>query len=190
MNDRMEKGTRIAGRLPAGVRIRDLPCLTHDRGSLTEIYRQDWWPHGAACQWNLVTSPAGVLRGIHVHTNGSEYYALVSGRALVGYQDIRPGSPTLGQAALIEVGGAGPVSIVAPPGLAHGVYGLEAFTLLVGTTAMWDPASELGCHWKDPGLEIPWPFETAVVSSHDASLGGLRGLLSSAPQYDAAGRQG
>src|SRR5260221_10921145 len=190
MNDRMEKGTGFRGRLRAGVRIRGWACLTQDRGSLPGISRQDWWPQGAAGQGNLAPSPAGVLRGIHVHTNGSEYYALVSGRALVGYQDIRPGSPTLGQAALIEVGGAGPVSIVAPPGLAHGVYGLEAFTLLVGTTAMWDPASELGCHWKDPGLEIPWPFETAFVSSHDASLGGLRGLLSSAPQYDAAGRQG
>jgi dTDP-4-dehydrorhamnose 3,5-epimerase len=84
----------IVGTLPSGVRTIDLTCLVHDRGSLTEIYRQDWWLHGPARQWNLVTSPAGVLRGIHVHLQSAEFYALVAGKALVGYRDVRPDSPT------------------------------------------------------------------------------------------------
>ena len=176
----MEIDARVVGTLPHGVRIHDLACLQHDRGSLTEIFRQDWWPHGPARQWNLVTSGAGILRGIHVHTIAAECYVLVSGRVLVGYQDIRPGSPTFGRSALVELGGHGPVAIVAPAGLAHGVYGVEAFTLLVGTTTVWDPASERGCHWKDPGLEIPWPFETAVVSREDDARGSLQDLLASA----------
>jgi dTDP-4-dehydrorhamnose 3,5-epimerase len=176
----MERDPRVVGTLPHGVRIHDLSRLEHDRGSLTEIFRQDWWPHGPAKQWNLVTSKAGVLRGIHLHTHAAEYYVLASGRVLVGYQDIRPGSPTQGGSAIVELGGHGPVAIAAPPGLAHGVYGVEAFTLLVGTTTVWDPAAELGCHWKDPGLEIPWPFETAIVSSQDAARGGLQDLLASA----------
>jgi dTDP-4-dehydrorhamnose 3,5-epimerase-like enzyme len=176
----MEIDARVVGTLPHGVRIHDLACLRHDRGSLTEIFRQDGWPHGPARQWNLVTSGPGVLRGIHVHTIAAEYYVLVSGRVLVGYQDIRPGSPTFGQSALVELGGPDPVAILAPPGLAHGVYGVEAFTLLVGTTTVWDPAGELGCHWKDPALEIPWPFETAVVSSQDAARGRFQDLLASA----------
>ena len=175
---------RVRGTLPRGVRTFDLACLTHERGSLTEVYREGWWPHGPARQWNLVTSPAGVMRGIHVHTRGAEYYALVSGRALVGYRDIRPGSPTLGCTALVEIGGATPAAIVAPAGLAHGIYSLDDLTLLVGMTAPWDPASELGCHWKDPELAIPWPFEAAIVSSHDASLGRLRDLLDSVPSYE------
>jgi dTDP-4-dehydrorhamnose 3,5-epimerase len=176
----MEIDARVVGTLPHGVRIHDLACLRHERGSLTELFRQDWWPHGPARQWNLVTSGAGVLRGIHVHTIAAEYYVLVSGRVLLGYQDIRPGSPTSGRSALVELGGPGPAAILAPPGLAHGVYGVEAFTLLVGTTTVWDPACELGCHWKDPELEIPWPFETAVVSSQDAARGRFQDLLASA----------
>jgi dTDP-4-dehydrorhamnose 3,5-epimerase len=194
MNDQTlavaEKRGLMSGTLPAGVHVFDLSRLTHDRGTLTEIYRQDWWPYGPARQWNLVTSPAGILRGIHVHTRSAEYYALVSGAAFVGYRDLRPGSPTLGCTALVELRGPGPQAIVAPPGIAHGVYSVEALTLLVGTTATRDPSAELGCHWRDAELEIPWPFETAVVSSQDAALGRLRDLHGSVPAYEPPRRPG
>ena len=110
--------------------------------------------------------------------------------ALVGYQDLRPGSPTMGCTALVELRGPGPQAIVAPPWIAHGVYCLEPLTLLVGTDATWDRAAELGCHWRDPELQIPWPFETAVLSSQDASLGRLRDILGSVPRYQPHGRPG
>ena len=177
-------GARVEGTLPVGVRVFDLQRASHDRGTLTEIYRQDWWPHGPARQWNLVTSPAGVLRGIHVHTKSAEYYALVGGAALVGYRDLRPGSPTEGRTAIVELQGPQPQAIVAPPWIAHGIYSLEPLTLLVGTSATWDPHSELGCSWQDPALQIAWPFEKAVVSSQDAARGPLRDLLHRVPPYD------
>ena len=173
----------VRGTLPEGVSSFELTRHVHDRGSLTEIYREGWFPFGAAVQWNLVTSPAGVLRGIHVHLRSAEYYALVAGRALVGYRDLRPGSPTLGAAALVEIGGSEPVALVAPCGLAHGVYSTTPITLLVGTTSVRDPAAEAGCHWRDPDLAIPWPFETAIVSAQDAELGRLRDLLALVPSF-------
>jgi dTDP-4-dehydrorhamnose 3,5-epimerase len=181
---------KIAGVLPTGVRAFDLGCLVHERGSLTEIYRQDWWPHGPARQWNLVTSARGVLRGIHIHLRDAEYYALVAGKALIGYRDVRPGSPTHGAVALVELAASRPVALAAPPGLAHGVYCLEPFTLLVGTTGERDQGAEAGCHWRDPDLEIPWPFETAIVSAQDDALGCLRDVLGSVPRYQDDGWRG
>lgn len=184
---RASRWKRVEGTLPAGVRVLDLAGHADDRGRLTELYRQEWWPHGPARQWNLVTSRPGVMRGVHVHTRAAEYYALLEGRAIVGYRDVRRGSPTLGQTAVVEIlSGA---VIMAPPGLAHGVYAREAFTLLVGTTTVHDPAAELGCHWHDPDLGIPWPFATAVVSEQDASRGRLADLLPLVPGYPGDARQ-
>src|SRR6266581_1479688 len=137
----------VSGILPDGVRIFDLAGHGDVRGRLTEIYRDDWWPYGAARQWNHVASRAGVMRGVHVHTRAAEYYVLLGGRVVVGYRDVRRGSPTRGRTALVELGAAGPGVIAAPPGLAHGVYAVEAFTLLVGTTTVRDDAAELCCHW-------------------------------------------
>ncbi len=180
----------VSGILPDGVRIFDLAGHGDVRGRLTEIYREDWWPYGAARQWNHVASRAGVMRGVHVHTRAAEYYVLLGGRVVVGYRDVRRGSPTRGRTALVELGAAGPGVIAAPPGLAHGVYAVEAFTLLVGTTTVRDDAAELGCHWKDPDLEIPWPFTTAIVSRRDASLGRLADVLPLAPPFRGDGSQG
>jgi dTDP-4-dehydrorhamnose 3,5-epimerase-like enzyme len=179
------RDSRVQGTLPAGVKILDLTGHADDRGRLTELYRQEWWPHGPARQWNFVTSRPGVMRGVHVHTRAAEYYALLEGRVVVGYRDVRRGSPTHGRTALVDVR-SGSV-IMAPPGLAHGVYAREAFTLLVGTTTVRDPAAELGCHWQDPDLEIPWPFATAAVSRQDASLGRLAELLALVPAYEGDG---
>lgn len=170
-------GASVRGTLPAGVRAFELNRHGHERGSLTELFREDWWPYGPARQWNLVTSPAGVLRGIHVHRRSHEYYALLSGRAAVGYRDVRPGSPTFGATAVVEIDGTEPVALVTPAGLAHGVYSVDPITLLVGTTGTRDAESEAGCHWRDPELGIPWPFETAIVSAQDAALGRLSDLL-------------
>ena len=73
--------------------------------------------------------------------------------------------------------------LVAPPGLAHGVYSVEPITLLVGTTGTHDASLESGCHWRDPGVGIPWPFETAIVSAQDDALGPLRDALDRIPRY-------
>jgi dTDP-4-dehydrorhamnose 3,5-epimerase-like enzyme len=72
---------------------------------------------------------------------------------------------------------------VAPPGLAHGLYSIDPITLLVGTTGVRDNAAEVGCHWRDPSLGIPWPFETAIVSAQDDALGALQDVLTHVPSY-------
>ena len=64
-----------------------------------------------------------------------------------------------------------------PTGICHGLYCPEPTLLLVGVTSEWDPANEIGCSWKDPTLEIPWPFTEAVVSERDGALPPLSAIL-------------
>ncbi len=176
----------VHGGLPEGLRVLPLTAHTHDRGSLTEIFRASWATGHRAAQWNHVTSNAGVMRGMHIHLGYQEYYVLLSGRTTIGYRDVRPGSPTEGVVAVLEVTGARPHAIVAPPGIAHGIYTHEPSVLLVGVTAEHDPSHELGCHWQDPALEIPWPMASATLSERDAAWPSLGDAQGAVPAWSAS----
>ena len=180
---------RLAGVLPVGVEIHPLATHRDDRGSLTEVFRQSWVAApDPPIQWNCVTSEAGVLRGIHIHLGYFEYYVLLRGRTTIGYRDTRRGAPTEGATALVDVSSeeGAPVAIAAPPGIAHGIYTHEPSVLLIGVTRYWDLGSELGCHWQDPALGIPWPFATARTSERDASLPPLSRVMGRIPPFVAA----
>ena len=176
----------IHGTLPADVIVRALPRLADDRGALAEVFRQCWVQATAApVQWNVVTSGAGVMRGMHVHLGYFEYYVVLQGRTTIGYRDTRPGSPTEGRTCLVEVA-ASPtalVAVAAPPGIAHGIYTHEPTTLLTAMTRYWDLAQEIGCHWRDPALRIAWPFTSAITSARDDALPPLAAIQAHVPAY-------
>jgi dTDP-4-dehydrorhamnose 3,5-epimerase len=174
---------RVEGRLADGIRVRPLLARPDDRGSLTEVFRQSWKGGGTPVQWNVVASEPRVLRGVHVHLGYDEAYVLLRGRLTVGYRDVRPGSPTEGAVALVEVRGAAPCVVFVPPGVAHGLLFHEPSLLLIGVTEYWDLKNELGCHWLDPDLAIPWPRKDVRLSSRDASLPPLRTVLPRVPRW-------
>jgi dTDP-4-dehydrorhamnose 3,5-epimerase-like enzyme len=74
-----------------------------------------------------------------------------------------------------------------PPGIAHGLLFAEAGRLLIGTTREWDPRQELGCHWLDPALGIPWPTHEARLSARDAAFGPLASIAAKIPRWTGAG---
>jgi hypothetical protein len=49
------------------IQIVTLSPLRDSRGSLTEIFRQEWVNSAIPVQWNCVQSETNVLRGVHVH---------------------------------------------------------------------------------------------------------------------------
>ena len=152
--------------------------MHHDpRGAVTEVFRESWETGIAPVQWNVVRSEAGVLRGVHVHVRHDDYLILLDGRALVGLRDLRPHSPTSGRTCLFEMRGDELAALTIPPGVAHGFYFPEAAVHLYAVSEYWDPADELGCHWADPALEIPWPAEPAILSTRDAAAPPLSVLL-------------
>lgn len=171
--------------LPHGVRLRALLAHRDDRGSLTELFRQPWQGGAPLVQWNAVRSEAAVMRGVHIHLGYHEYYVLLQGRVSVGCRDVRRGSPTEGATALVELSAAKPSAMLSPPGIAHGLLFHESSLLLVGTTACWDPRNELGCHWLDPALEIPWPTRSSTLSERDAALPPLAEVVGRVPPWRA-----
>ena len=177
----MDRGPTTA-ELPHGVRVEALSPHPDERGWLCELYRESDCAGPVPVQWNVIHSGAGVLRGVRVHVRNADSVVLVSGRAYVGMQDLRPGSPTDGSAVLLPLSVECPTRVTIPAGIAHGFYFPEPAILLVGLTHAWDPGDEYGCSWADPDLRIPWPVSAPVLSDKDGqrhSLAELRALLES-----------
>lgn len=166
-----------SAQLPHGVALRPLAPHHDARGTFTELFRASW-PSAivAPVQWNAVRSAAGVLRGVHVHPRHDDYLVVCAGRATVGLADLRPESPTAGIGVCVELSGDAPAAIEIPHGVAHGFYFHEPSLHVYAVSHYWDPEDELGCHWKDPGLGIPWPQADATVSERDAALPSLPAL--------------
>jgi dTDP-4-dehydrorhamnose 3,5-epimerase len=163
--------------LPHGVTLRRLVPHRDERGAFTELFRSEWGVGVDPVQWNAVVSAPNVLRGVHVHPRHDDYLIVHAGRAAVGLCDLRPGSPTEGDACLVEVDGAEPAALTIPHGVAHGFWFLEASSHIYAVSHTWDPADELGCHWADPELGISWPAGEPRISERDAGLPPLAGLL-------------
>ena len=163
--------------LPAGVRIRRLEVHQDQRGLLSEIFRQDWDTGVAPVQWNTVTSDAGVLRGVHVHLRHADYLVVLQGQMSLGLKDLRDDSPTAGPGLVVELDGNDLHSIFIPPGVAHGFYFHSRCLHVYAVTEYWDPDDELGCHWDDPELQIPWHIAEPVLSDRDSSLPSLKCLM-------------
>jgi dTDP-4-dehydrorhamnose 3,5-epimerase len=163
--------------LPEGVALRPLDMNRDFRGSFTEVFREEWETGISPVQWNIVSSEAGTLRGVHVHIRHDDYLTTLRGRASVGLRDLRRGSPTEGMSALVELAGDPLTALLIPHGVAHGFYFAEPSLHLYGVTKYWDVGDELACHWADPELEIPWPAVPTLVSERDSMAPSLAELL-------------
>ena len=132
-------------------------------------------PHHDWVQDNQSISKAGTLRGLHFQRPPHAQAKLVrvaQGRALDVVVDLRPGSPTFGQHATVELTAALGNVIYVPIGFAHGFAALEDDTLfLYKCSDYYAPTAEGGLRWNDPALGIDWglPGE-ALVSPKDEIL--------------------
>ena len=162
--------------LPEGVERIPLTPHRDGRGVFTEVFRASWELDVSPAQWNLVSSSANVLRGVHAHWRHSDYLVVARGRATIGLHDLRADSATAGLGITVELTAEHPQALVIPTGVAHGFFFHEPSTHLYAVSHEWDPADELGCRWDDAGLGIDWPCEEPLVSERDAALGPLRAL--------------
>ncbi len=163
--------------VPQYVEIVSLDSHRDTRGSLSEIFRDEWPTGIRPVQWNLVHSEAGVLRGVHVHQRHFDYLTVVAGRMTVGLCDLRRTSPTYRSATAIELTANPAQALLIAPGVAHGFHCAEPVIHLYGVTHYWDPEDELGCRWSDPELGIPWSIQNPVLSARDAGLPSLARLV-------------
>jgi dTDP-4-dehydrorhamnose 3,5-epimerase len=170
--------------LPAGVTARALERHPDARGSLTEVYRRSWAPGvSEAVQWNLLVSACGSLRGMRVHVRHDDWVVVFAGRVRIGLRDVRRGSPSFGQTAMLDARGAAPQLLTVPRGVAHGFYFVEDSSLLVGVSEYWDVEDELECAWDDPALELSWGATPAALSERDRAAQSLAALMVQLERY-------
>jgi len=143
------------------------------RGVFTEVFRSEWDTGVEPVQWNVVSSNAGVLRGVHVHIKHNDYLILVRGRSMIGLRDLRKNSPTEGLSAVVSMDASNLSSLTIPHGVAHGFYFFEASTHIYAVTENFNLSDELGCYWADPELGIDWPVSDVTVSERDTNAQSL-----------------
>jgi len=169
-----------AGKALKGVVLRALNRNIDSRGEFTEIFCGSWSDSIEAMQWSLVSSKAGVLRGMHLHQRHDEYLLCTAGRICIGLRDLRPGSTTKNTSCLLEVAGEDAVSITIPRGILHGWYFHENSVHIQSVSeehSSYHPDDNIGCRWDDPALEIPWPESSVVLSDRASDFPDLETLL-------------
>lgn len=168
----------------AGVLSVELTSHSDGRGSFTELHREAWFNEARPMQWNLVRSHAGCLRGIHVHVRHADYLVVTQGTMRLCLGDLREKSDSFGRWEIIDLH-AEPLQLVyVPPGVAHGFYFPAASQHLYGMSEYWCPEEEMGCHWADPALALPWQVVgSPVLSTRDSQLGPLDQLLEQMAPY-------
>ncbi len=183
----------------SGIRIIRFGKFADSRGYFTESYRKsDLWGHGelrefanaGVAQINESVSKKGVVRGLHFQWNPfmGKLVRTLSGRMIDIVLDIRPDSPTKGQAILHDM----PAGIHedwdewiwVPPGFAHGNLFLEDTRIEYLCTGEYSPGCEAGIapfaqdiDWTPAETSLRAIFDsfrdTAILSEKDAAAPGV-----------------
>ena len=170
--------------VPLGVQL--LPLETHidNRGTFSEIYREEWGLGARPVQWNMVRSAANVLRGVHVHTRHADLLTVAAGELILGLRDLRSFSPSYGLSVMLNLSADDAHLAVIPVGVAHGFFFPGPACHIYAVTTAFDGSDEFGCRWDDPALELNWPCTDPVVSERDTGAAPLAELLSNPSLQD------
>ena len=151
-----------------------------DRGFFSETYSQKALAEAGFTlpfvQDNHSRSPKrGTVRGLHFQAPPfaqDKLLRVTRGAILDVAVDIRPGSPTYGQAVVAELSAENWAQLLVPKGFAHGFCTLtEDCEVLYTVTDYYAPDSEAGLLWNDPALGVDWPIPAAEaqINARDAA---------------------
>lgn len=154
-----------------------LPRFDDYRGALTKDFQLSVF-EGLGLPTHFVEqfhsrSHRGVIRGMHFQRPPRHFEKLVTcvaGEAWDVVLDLREGSSTFGQHAVVGLSESVATAVLVPSGCAHGFLSLvEGTVLSYWVTAEHDADHDDGVHWDSAGIE--WPLEMApIVSARDSSL--------------------
>lgn len=119
-------------------------------------------------QDNQSSSVKNVLRGLHFQINypQDKLVRVVAGEVFDVAVDLRPDSPTFGRWQGFRLSGENRRMLYLPKDFAHGFLVLSQEAVLHYLCGdRYDPDSESGILWNDPGLAIHWPLSGAPILS-------------------------
>ena len=134
---------------------------------------------GMFSQANVSRSAKGVLRGLHYQCRQPQgkLVSVFEGRIFDVAVDVRPGSPSFGQWAGVELSAANHRQLYIPEGFAHGFVVLSDSALFhYHCTTEYAPEHDVSIAWNDPDIDIRWPIEPTSVSGTDREAPFLRDL--------------
>jgi dTDP-4-dehydrorhamnose 3,5-epimerase len=160
-----------------GVLVVEPKVFGDARGYFIETYAAERYAASgvplAFVQDNLSKSRRGVLRGLHLqnpHGQG-KLVSVVVGAVWDVALDVRVGSPTFGKWFGQELSEENHRQMYVPPGCAHGFVVLsETAIFSYKCTDVYHPEAELGVHYNDPAVGIPWPGSDFTLSAKDLAL--------------------
>jgi len=120
---------------------------------------------------------AGTLRGMHLQFPPAAETKIVSclrGSVFDVALDLRAGSDSFGRWVAEPLSAENWVSLLIPPGVAHGFQTLtDDVELLYFHTAPYRPECEGGVNPLDEETAIPWPLPISQISARDQALATL-----------------
>ncbi|HVM00540.1 MAG TPA: dTDP-4-dehydrorhamnose 3,5-epimerase family protein [Egibacteraceae bacterium] len=143
-------------------------------------------------QGNHSHSVPGVLRGFHAEPWDKLVY-VVRGYAVAAIADIRPDSPTFGEARTFLLGDPPDgerIRLFIAEGLANSflTLGTEPVDYLYDVSDYWRPGIDKpSVAWDDPDLAVFWPLADPVLSDADRKNPTLRDLFPDHPRWRSAG---
>jgi dTDP-4-dehydrorhamnose 3,5-epimerase len=153
------------------------------RGFFTETFQaQRYAEAGINCafvQDNMSYSTRGTLRGLHFQINRpqAKLVHVISGEIFDVAVDLRPGSPTYGKWAGVDLSGTNHRQLFIPEGFAHGFYVLsDTAYFAYKCSDFYTPDDEGGVLWSDPDIGIRWPAGEPIISTRDLDLPRLNAL--------------
>jgi dTDP-4-dehydrorhamnose 3,5-epimerase len=125
-------------------------------------------------QTNHSLSASGVIRGVHyadVPPGQAKYVYCPRGSMLDVVVDIRVGSPTFGEHAVVALDDESCRAVYLAEGLGHAFVALEDDTVMSYLCSTpYNPSAERGISALDPELALPWPAGlTPVLSEKDTA---------------------
>jgi dTDP-4-dehydrorhamnose 3,5-epimerase len=173
---------KIETALPGVLELR--PKVFRDaRGSFLETYHRDRYVQlgisEVFVQDNHSRSSRGTLRGFHYQLNRPQAKLcwVAEGEALDVALDIRAGSPHFGKWESVLLSAAEQNQIFIPAGFAHAFLALtDTVQFLYKCSEFYDPNSEHGVLWNDPGMGVKWGIKDPIISDKDAKFSLLADL--------------
>ena len=167
----------MAQRLPTkldGVALIEPQVHGDERGFFVETFSRDAWRELGVdvefVQHNHSRSSRGTLRGIHFQTEPGQAKLLrcVRGEILDVAVDLRRDSPTYGQWEAHILDDVKHRQLFVPVGCGHGFAVLsDVADVAYQVSSYYDPDTESGIAWDDPGVGVEWGIENPLLSERD-----------------------
>lgn len=123
----------------------------------------------------------GTIRGMHFQSqrnNEFKFISCISGAIFDVILDLRCDSPTFSKYLSFEISAASEISVLCPPGCAHGFQTMEDNTeLLYFHTAEFDASCDYVLNCFDKDINILWPLSATCMSDRDQQAGSLANFL-------------